>query len=220
MDNRFEAFETRQLLKLIELQNRFRDADSKAELNCHAIRACQYLFYCPRPEGYSPESREQLDYYLMQKAAPDLDILHDYGYELYRLYEHALYSGIPVYPIGFSPGTWESGREETSHVPGLLVSDLSWLTKNYLEWDNQQQGWIPKKGCKPPSAKEVLAHIWSQVVPLSHFVVMSMLLGRCGTCSPGGLAFIRGESGAQNDDFPILPRHVLTYTFEVGTARG
>lgn len=190
--DRFESFEPEQLVRLAALGAE-REPHETHDCRMRHGGLCHFLFYCPRPEAYDERSREEIHRSLVPSG---------------NIFDFAM--GWHLYELASDPNR---------HIPGLVVTDIKWLGKAYLEWPDENGPRVRDKKGKL-SAREVFQQMWQAAYPMSWFLVYGMLLDHRGSSSPADIALVRGETTTQDTDTPILPRYVVTVRVEAGTEHG
>ena len=185
LEDTFKEFDLDQLQRLTALQGTAH-REGPRDMPGSAEGWCFYLFYCPRAESYDDNSRERA-----RRLALPNDNIFDYSMG-WHLYEFA------------------SNPER--QIPGLVVSQLSWLAE--LARTEPSVSRQPRS-TKLPTAAAVFQRLWGETHPFSWFLVYHLLTRRAGTTSDSALSIIRGHPD-QSAEAPTLPRYVLTVRVQLG----
>lgn len=193
VEDAFKQLKGEQLKKIARLNDQHRRSTyNGSRWRYCSNELCFYAFYCPRGSTWDQRSMEQVAYYTNPDRRvrcwhhPDGNFL-----EAMNLYQYAQ----------------DIGR----HVPGLLVSEIHWLTERYL--DGKDGSYEVRDRAPLTTARDAYEKMWNCVFPLSHFIVYNMLLGHRGCSDPQALTIVRG----QQLESTVLPRQVMTIELQVGT---
>lgn len=188
--DRFEGFDTKQLLRIIDLTERHSSL-------------LYFLFYCPRPEAYDEQSRRVLRYLTLPnsqwRSFHPFHWMEEYGF------------------LPWWSHVEEYASDPARHFPGLIASKTYWLREAYLEKQKSPTGdarWAVKPKERPPSVREVYDRMWGETHALSWFIVYRMLTGCEGASSDEALGLAQGD--AMSQELGVAPRYTLEIRITVG----
>jgi hypothetical protein len=190
-DDRFEKFDTVQLLRIAELSERHGNL-------------LYYLFYCPRPEAYDEHSRRTLRYFTLP---------HSHWHDFHPMRWMDEYGFLPWWSH-----VEEYASDPNRHFPGFIVSGTSWLQHRYLEREKSSQKvdarWAVKPKETPPTVREVYDKLWRDTYAFSWFLVYRMLSGSEGSSSDDAIGLATGNEMSQ--ELGIAPRYTMELRITVG----
>jgi hypothetical protein len=190
-DDRFEKFDTDQLLRIAKLSEQHRNL-------------LYYLFYCPRPEAYDEQSRRTLRYFTLPNS-------HWRDFHPFHWMEE----------YGFLPWwshVEEYASDPNRHFPGLIASQTYWLQTRYLEKQKSSEKddgrWVVKPKETPPTVRDVYDKLWREAHAFSWFLVYRMLTGSDGSSSEDAIGLAAGNGMSQ--ELGIAPRYTMELRFTLG----
>jgi hypothetical protein len=189
-NDRFEGFDTKQLLRIIELTERHSSL-------------LYYLFYCPRPEVYDDQSRRVLRYLTLPNS-----------------HWHSIHPFHWIEEYGFLPWwlhVQDYASDPNRHFPGLIASTTYWLREQYLERDQSQKDnskWVVKAKQAAPSIRDVYNRMWNETQALSWFIVYRMLMGSEGASGDEAIGLAQGDGMSQ--ELGVAPRFTLELRITLG----
>lgn len=188
--DRFEGFDTRQLIRIIELSERYSNL-------------LYYLFYCPRLDVYDDQSRRVLRYLTLPNS-------HWRSFHPFHWMEE----------YGFLPWwshIEEYASDPNRYFPGLIASKTYWLRDGYLDQEkstSSHQQWAVKGKQSAPSVRDVYDRMWNETHAFSWFIVYRMLTGPEGASGDDAIGLAQGDSTSQQ--LGLVPRYTMELRITVG----